>query len=299
MDESNRFFGIAYLYTVIITLFSIASYLLLFSYSAIDKYTIKAFLVEFFVLVAIWCVLYMLNRTKHLSFLTLSKDNIVRKATGGVIIINGLTSIFIYLSQVVYAVSLVISRNIDESVVPTLVYFIFILCQIFVGLFLIKRKNNDYEQNDTGVVIGTVYLYTLIMVAFSLLTNLVRIMINPTSLNKFSFLWLTCIVIMIIILYLLNKRQNQSLASVFYNDTDRKSAGILMIISGVIAISVLLNSVINIFWLLDSNLSDNKYAVSNIMLSAIKLFIIACQIGLGAYLLKKSSSKADEPNNVQ
>lgn len=297
MDESNRFLGIAYLYTVIIAVFSIVSSLLLFLYSAIDKYTIKALSLEFLVFIAIWCVLYMLNRTRHLSFGTLSKDIIVRKSTGSVIIINGLTSIFIYFSQVVHAIYSIISRKIDESLVPTLVYLSLISCQIFVGLFLLKRKSTSYEKNSAGTIIGITYLYTLITVAFSLISNLVRIRINHTSLNRYSLLWLLCIVAMIIVLYLLNKKQNQNLAFVFYNDTVRRSAGILIIISGIIALSVLLNSVINILWLMNSNPVGSKYAVSNIALSVIKLFIIACQVGLGAHLLK-FSNKTDEHNTV-
>lgn len=297
MDESNRFLGIAYLYTVIIAVFSIVSSLLLFLYSAIDKYTIKALSLEFLVFIAIWCVLYMLNRTRHLSFGTLSKDNIVRKSTGSVIIINGLTSIFIYFPQVVHTIYSIISRKIDEGLAPTLVYLSLISCQIFVGLFLLKRKSTSYEKNSAGTIIGFTYLYTLITVVFSLISNLVRIRIKHTSLNRYSLLWLLCIVAMIIVLYLLNKKQNQNLASVFYNDTVRRSAGILIIISGIIALSVLLNSVINILWLMNSNPVGSKYAVSNIALSVIKLFIIACQVGVGAYLLK-FSNKTDEHNTV-
>jgi len=298
MDESKRFLGIAYLYTIITAVFSITSYLQLFFYSAIDKYVIKALLLQFFIFAAIGFVLFMLNRKQRQHFLAISKDNAVRKSTGVVIIINGFTSLSVYLPQAIYAVSLIVNRNIDVSAVPTIVSVFLFLCQVLLGLFLFKCKSNTCGQYNAGTIIGIAYLYTLITVVFSLIFKLSRVVLSHISLNKYSFLWLAFIAAIIMVLYLLNKKQKQNLAFVLHDDIARKSAAILIIINGAVNFSVLSNSIVNVIWLLDSNFVDNKYAVSSITSSIIEFIIVLCQIGLGAYFLKISSN-TDKHKRIQ
>ncbi|SMC72364.1 hypothetical protein [Papillibacter cinnamivorans] len=298
MDEKGRPLGIAYLYAMITAAFSIASCLMIFFYSAVDKYAVKAFLLQFCTFAAIWFIVYVRNRKQNQRFRTIFQDSTVRKAAGALIIITGLTGLSVYLPQIIYAFSSLVNRNSDLSTVPTIVTVILILFQIAVGLFLLRCKGSACGQYNAGTVLGIALFYTVLTAAYSLLTKLAQIIFLRNSYNQYFFWWIGCIAAIILVLYALNKKRHQGLSSVIHDDTARKSAGILMIINGIVDISVLVNSVVNIIWLLNSNITSTVYAVSSITLDMIKFIILACQIGLGAYLLK-SKRKADEHNGVR
>lgn len=300
MDEENKsIFGVAYLYIIISAILSLISVL-------IETIVSGNQLAEFFSAESLWLVivavtifaLYRLNKMQNQSFISLFQDNTVRKSTGVLILISGLMSLSVYIYALVNAVSLIWEGKPDSSVILNISGFIFIVLTILMGTYLLKYKGKTGEGYSAKIVFGIAYLYTIVATAFSLVTKLSRNIGSGVMLNTYYYLWLVFAAAILFVLYRLNKKQNQGFASAFQDDTVRKSTGVLILISGLISLSELLNAVKNIVLLINSNYVTNDYIHLSIIRNSILFVIVVCQILYGIYLLRKSKPGGEHTSKI-
>jgi|GEM_PF-2203425 len=298
-EETKSVLGIAYLYTTITAICAIISYVFTLFYSSIDKYSITACLLLFGFYAVIWFVLYKLNKKQNQGFGDIFKDNTVRKTTGVLITINVLISLLVAIPAVTNAISQIISNNIDASVIPTIISFAFILFQILIGVYLLKYTRKDNGQYITKTVIGSAYLFTSITTAFALVRAVLLSIIYHDTLNEYFFLRFVPLAAILVVLFILNKKQDQSFVSAFQDNTVRKSTGVLILISGLISLSNEINSVINTIWLTGFLGRSDFHTAQSIMSNIICFVIVVIQILLGIYMLKLYKRKTGEQNIVQ
>ena len=287
MKEEARFAsGIAYLYTIIVAVFTLIPLLLILFYSPFDKYSIKVTLLQFGFFALILGGLYTYNKTQGQSFRVIVADVAIRKATGAVIFIIAVIGLFTYIPSVIYGVTSVVQGITDSSVILTFVSLGLILCQIAVGIYLLKHTSRTNGGFAAKTVIGIAFCNTLISAVFKLVTSLTQALISRDSLNVQFLLWLGPVAVILIVLWFLNIKHKQSLISAFRDRAVRKATGALLIINGLLSIAAILNSVINTLWINDSiGISDYRMN-SSITWSIVKFIIVACQIVLGLYLLR-------------
>jgi len=295
-EESKSHLGIAYLYTTIAAIFAIVTYLQLLFYNPIDKYYMKAFVLLFGTYAAIWFVLFKLNKKRNQSLSTIFKDCTARKTMGVILLKSGLISSFLYIPSSINAVSLIIKDEIDLSVIPSIICVLLFICQILLGLYLLKCKLKTDEMCKSESVIGIAFLYTFITFIFSLVEKLSQAIISCNSLDEYFLLRFATYVTILLVLYILNKKQSQSFVAIFNNNTIRKATGVLVLIEGLISLSIKINSVIDTIWLRGIIRDDVLHFVQSITLSIVGFIIIAIQILLGIYLLRSNKEKTAKHN---
>ena len=290
-EETKSVLGIAFLRTRIIAIFTLISYLLLFFYSGIDKYFTKACLLLFGFYAVILFVLFMLNKKHGQNIAAIYKDNTVRKTTGILILISGLISLFVYIPADINAIAQIIKSNIDSSVIPNIVSATLIICQILIAIYLLKCKIKTNEGYIVETVLGVAYLHTIITFTFSLADELSQSIISHASLNEYFLLRFVPLAVILLVLYGLNKKRNQSTISIFNDNTARKTTGVLIIVDGLISISIIINTVINIVWLRNFLGGSVNHTAQSITQNIVRSIIFICQILLGLYLLKYYKTK--------
>jgi hypothetical protein len=151
------------------------------------------------------------------------------------------------------------------------------------------------KGNKTGL--GIAFLFTLISVVFNFLSRLSEIFTNGNLHNGLilfcwrSSLWVVISAGAIIVLYMFNKKSDQSISAMLDDTTIRRTAGILVVIDGLIKLAGLLPiefmSIKSAMELpKQSGLDVHRILVNSVISDAISLIIIAIQIIFGVYMLK-------------
>lgn len=287
MEEDNKsVLGIAYLYFTISAIFALVSYLYALFYSTIDKYSITTCVLALGTYAVIWFALYKLNKKQNQGLSTILKDCTPRKTVGFIVLINILVSLFVFIPATINAISLIIKDEIDLSVIPNIISVFLLICQVIIGLYLLKCKRRTDGVYKAETVIGIAFLYTSITFVFSLAEKLSLSIFSRNSLDEYFFLRFVPYVTILLVLYILSKKQSKSFVWIFNNNTIRKTAGVLVLIEGIISLSIIMNSVINAIWLRDFMVGNDYQFAQSITQSIIRFIIVAIQILFGIYLLK-------------
>ncbi len=292
MEEENKsVLGIAYLYSTILAIFAIATYLQLLFYNPIDKYYIKAFVLLFGTYAAIWFILFKLNKKRNQRIGEIFKDCTARKTIGVIILISGFTSLLGYIINAISSASIMLETETFSSIIPIIISVLLVVCQVLIGLYFLKCKRKTDGVCKSETVIGIAFLYSIINFVFSLVEKLSQATISQHSLDEYFSLWFVPYVIILLVLYILNNKQSQSFISIFNNNTIRKATGVLVLIEGLISLSLLINTVINSIWL-RSFIGVNGYLlVQSITRSIVGFLIVVIQILFGIYLLRFNKEK--------
>jgi len=291
-EDSKRVFGIAYLKTTISAIITIFTLLVSLIEYAVLGNQLGAFLIAesvWFVFVAATIfVLYRINKKQNQGIASLFKDNTVRKSVGVLILISGLMSLSVYIDAIQSIVTLICQGKADPTILLTIIDAIVIVCTILAGIYLLKYKDKTGEGYSAEIVLGVAYLYTMISTALSLVTKLSGTIISSYKINAYYFVWFAFAVVILFVLYRLNKKQNQDFVSVYQNDIIRKSVGALILIGGIISLSNYFNVARNIVSLMSSGNGTPNNIHTSIVRNCINFVIDAFQILYGIYLLKKS-----------
>jgi len=288
-EESKSIFGVAYLCIMITAILRLVS-------GFTECIVAGNRFGEFFKSQLVWLVvatvmifaLYRLNKKQNQSAVTPFRDNTDRKAAGILILISGLLSLSAYVYSIANAVSLVREGKSDSTVMLIFVSFIFILCLMLIGIYMLKCKGKVGENFSSKTALGIAFLYTAINTAFSLVSKLSQLISSSKGINAYYFLWYIITAAILAVLYVLNKKQNQDLISAFQDEIIRKSAGVLILTGGLISMPDLINKSKNIIIFIASGYGTKNNMHSNIVLTIIDFAIALSQIALGVYMLRKT-----------
>jgi hypothetical protein len=288
-EESKSIFGVAYLYIIISSVLRLLSCLNIFADAGSQiADLLLSQIVWFLITVAIIIVLYSLNKKQNQSLLSLLRDNTVRKTTGILILTSGLLSLSVYISPIVSIVSMLNVGGNNSIVAITALSFLIILCEIFIGIYMVIYKDKTNEEYSAKEVLGIAFLYSAANTAFSLAPKLSSLIKSSSGINVYNLLWYIFAAAILAFLYRLNRRQKQGLVTAFQNETVRKSTGALILTGGLISASNLINSVRSIYSLIGSDYGTDNYIHSSIVTESISFVIVFIQIAFGIYLLEKS-----------
>lgn len=287
-EESKIVFGVGCFYAIITTVFLLISILSIFLYS--ESQVGQAILSE-----AIWAavdiviiiVLIRLAKKQNQGIASTFRDYTVRKTAGLLILTGGLVTITTYIPAGINVVSLVIKNAYDPSVLPNIITCIIPLLQILVGIYLLIHKSKQGGEYTAKTVFGIAFLFNVITLALSLIRELLTNINSSNSSSAYYWLRLFCIAVILLVLYRLNRKQNQRFAAMFEDGIIRKSTGVLILITGVMSLPSLYSSVTNIFAMINMVGGTNRIQ-SNIIQIVVRFIIVACQIAFGIYLVKKS-----------
>lgn len=163
-------------------------------------------------------------------------------------------------------------------------------------------------ENENKVILGIAFLFTVITGFFSLLSKISIIFTNVNlkmGLTQFGWkysLWIVFIAGIIIVLYRLNKKSNQSIYEMIGNRTIRTATGVLVIIDGLIAFA---NSLPIRFMSIKSMIETSKYISlridglyeKNIIENVIFLVVLLIQIIFGILILRYHKTHKDDSQN--
>ena len=227
-------------------------------------------------------VLYILNRKQSQNLKDASKNNLIRKCTGVLTIINGL----MYLPTVIWVLITDLqsldkynNKFADNDFAAYAVILLVIICQVIFGLYLLRcRKQNASSEEDRNSILGISLLFSLFAGIFSILNY------NPEYFVWKDIVWFVLFIAILTFLYLSNRKQGPKSKELFKKPIIRKSAGALIIINGSLMLpdAIILTVMRIITYKQYSDLKGMSY--SNPLHNSI--FLPLLQILIGIYLLK-------------
>ena len=233
----------------------------------------------------------MLNKKHGQSLGSALHDKTVRKTTGVLLLISCILSLSLYATAFKNVYSQLSTNSDDGTVIPNIINFAIYFCQIFIAIWFLSYKGKKDQIFNTDAVIGIVFLYFFITASFYILSRLTEPIIYHSSLKKYLLIWLITAILILTVLYILNKKQNQSFISIYQNSMIRKASGVLIIIDGIIDLSNKLNSLLGTFWVMDFLGGSFNFRDKSIMYNAARIIVFTLQIGFGIYMLKYYKNK--------
>ena len=298
-DETNIPLGIAYLHSTIIIIFNVIAYLLSYLFTSADyiyKPYVSNFLTVFSIFALVLIVLFTLNKKRGQSLFTAFKDNTSRKTIGALILAGSIITIFLSVPALINSISQIINNNNDGERIPNIIYFMQILCPIVIALYFLKCKDKTGGDSEYSVVFGVPFFCIFINACFSLLEEFTLPIVSHSPFKLYFFIWFFSTLLVLIALFLIMRKRNQGVIATFQNRIVRKATGILVIISGIIEISSILNSLFASVWLIDFLGGMDSQAQLDIVLEIVRLIIYACEIVLGVFILKIKTNNISNEN---
>lgn len=166
------------------------------------------------------------------------------------------------------------------------------------------HKGGSFTNKGNKTVLGIAFLSTLISVVFNFLSRLSEIFTNVNLHNGLiqfcwrSSLWVVISAGAIIVLYILNKKAEQSIRAMLDDTIIRRTSGILVVIDVLIKLAGILFIVfMSIKSAMElpkqSGLDVHRILVNSVVSNTISLIIIVIQIIFGVYMLKYYKKRND------
>lgn len=288
MKENKSYLGVAYLYTLIMSVYMVLIYLSLLLMPN-SKWDIANLAITVGCYCAI-CIYIGIKHKRHGKTLTeFFKDNTARKTLGAVLLSEIAFRTYLQFFALKSAVSIYNSKITEFSLLPNIISSFLFLLNVFIGFYLLIFKKSTGEA-DREKIIGTTFIYILLVTVFYLALKLIKAVIDSLPLSFDFYFRGGLLTLIIAVLFLLSKIFRFSLAASFHNDEIKKAAGILIILNAVLDIPnifVYIKNYLTFYWQVGIDLTN---LLDTLVPKSISIVFIALQIYLGRSLMKGKNS---------